>query len=167
MAKTNNDAVTREELFELGYKWFSQQVESSKDHFPQLFDEVDLSDYLTLHALNSSLKLHESKVYLKDIAKELDLPMKRISPRVQKMQDRGLVTWKHDSKGTFITISDEGQSSMEKQQDKLADFIEKCVSRYGYDKLVTLVQHRSEFNDIMHSVLTELREEKSAKGSET
>ncbi len=148
--------VSRDNLINVGFEWFRQQFRSSKDVFPKIFTEVPLNHYLALHYLEQRLSESGSKVYLKDVAKELGQPIQKISPMVQGMQDLGLVTWKHDRSGTFITISEDGKLAMERQQDILSSFIEKCISIYGYEKLVTLVQYRNEFNDTMEKVLADL-----------
>ena len=149
----SKNEVTRQQLIDLGFEWFKLQLKSGKDVFPHLFKEVSINDYLTLHLLSEHLLVNESKVYLKEIAEQMDLPMKKVSPMVQLMQDRGLVTWKHDRQGTYITISEDGKTAMEKQQNYLTDFIEKCASRYGYEKLLTLIKYRNEFNEIMEKVI--------------
>ena len=147
--------VSREELTRVGLEWLEQNYIASRDFFPKIFTEVSLNDYLTLSHLTEKLNLHEDRVYLKDISQKLGLPMTDVSPRVQRLTDRGLVNWKHDKNNTYITITDIGITAMKKQQERLVDFIEASVVNFGYERFVELAKLRGALNDTMEDIVTE------------
>jgi len=149
------EMTRREEITKAGLKWLGQQYESGRDHFPKIFNIISRDDYILLMILIKRLKLHEAKVYLKDISEELLLPMKELSPRVQRLADMGHVIWKHDRAGTFICLTDSGMEAMAKQEERLIDFIEATVKEYGLEKFETLNEYRGELNRTMEKILSE------------
>lgn len=150
-----NNQIDRQSLVDAGNEWLKLQLKTGQEHLGKIFTEVSTNSYVTLLLLNSKLGLHESRVYLKEIAEELDTPMEEVSPRIGRLQDKGLVIWKHDENGTYITISQTGIELMQRQQEKLTDFMEEVVVNYGYDKFNKLIEYRMELNDLIDSLLDE------------
>ena len=81
--------------------------------------------------------------------------MTDVSPRVQRLTDRGLVNWKHDKNNTYITITDIGITAMKKQQERLVDFIEASVVNFGYERFVELAKLRGALNDTMEDIVAD------------
>ncbi len=150
------EITTREELTKAGIEWLEQQVESGREHFPKVFTIISMNDYNLLGMMSTRLNLKESKVYLKDIAELFGLPMKDISPRIQRLQDMGHVSWKHDKTGTYITITESGLKSMDAQKERLIDFIEASVKEYGLEKFKTLIEYRGELNRTMEKIVAQM-----------
>lgn len=150
------DHVTREQLTKTGMMWLKLQFATSQDQFDMLFSEMSSMDYITLTMLSDKLGLSDSRVYLKDIASELNMPMNQVSGRVNKMQERGLVYWKHDEGGTYITISEIGVNAMTKQRDRLIRFLEMTIDRVGYEQFAHIVELRMQLNRVMDQVVEEL-----------
>lgn len=147
--------ITREQLADRGNEWMHQQFVTGQQHFKKIFSEVSTQDYLTLLLLNSNHGLNESKVYLKEIASDQELPMSDVSKMVQNLQERGFVYWNHDAQGSFITFSERGADAMKLQQEKVTDLMMKAVEAYGYDKFCQLLLMRHEFNEILEKILSE------------
>jgi len=149
---------TKDQLIDAGNKWLKLQFVTGRQQFKEVFTEVSANDYLTLSTLSRRMGLKESKLYLKDISKEMEMPMSQVSPRVKKLQERGLVYWKHDEDGTYITLSEIGEEAIKTQQEKLIDFINKTISIYGYEKFITLIEYREAFNDTIDQVIESYKE---------
>ncbi len=145
--------ITKEQLVAAGNEWLKLQFVTGQEHFGRVFTEVSTNEYLTLLLLVRKLGLHESKVYLREICEELDTPMQKVSPRAQRLQDRGLVYWEHDEQGTYIRISERGVEAMEKQQEILTDFIAKAIEKYGYEDFNRLIEMRQKLNSVMEDIL--------------
>ncbi len=104
-----------------------------------LFREMSIADYLILSNLARRMKIHEpeAKVYLSEISKELELPISRVSRMVQNLQNKGYVYWEHDSKGTYIYLSEIGHNVMKGQQELLATFFGNVIEQMGQDAFVS------------------------------
>ncbi len=151
--------ITREQLIKMGNDWMKMQFVTGEEHFVKLFSEISLYDYIALLLLQSRMGLGEDRIYLKEICEELDLPMSQVSKRVQRMQNRGFVYWTHDATdrpGTFITLSETGRDALSKQEEKIANFFEKAITKYGAEDFIKLMELRLRFNDTMDEILGEM-----------
>jgi len=148
-----NTDVTNEMITEAGNEWLRLQYLTNRDHLDNVFTEVSKETYLTLLLLSRKLGLHESKVYLKEISEEMDLPMRVVSTRVQKLQDKGLIYWEHDEGGTYITFSETGLAAVTKQQALLTDMMEKVITRYGYHEFIAFLNQRKALYEVMENVI--------------
>lgn len=154
------EEITREQLAELGNQWMKMQFITREQHFARLFTEMPIFYYMTMVSLQNRLGMGKEKerLYLRQICEEMDLPITRVSKMVQGMQDKGYVYWNHDDSGrpgTYITISETGHEVMEKQQAKIADFFERAIRKYGYDRFEDLLRMRGDFNAVMDGILAE------------
>lgn len=145
--------VSREQLTQAGNEWLKLQFITGAEHFKKIFSEVSTLDYLTLLLLRKDHGIHESKAYLKDIAESQDMPMNKVSKRVQKLQDAGYVDWKHDEGGTYITISKRGEDAMKLQEEKVADFMSKTIEVYGYEEFIAMIEMRKKLHVVMDNIL--------------
>ena len=150
--------ITREQLIEMGNDWLKMQFVTGEEHLSKLFSEISTYDYIALLLLQRRMGLGDDRIYLKEISEELDMPMARVSKIVQRMQNRGFVYWTHDSSdrpGTFITLSESGRKALKEQEEKIAVFFEKAITKYGAENFVELMDLRKRFNDTMEEVLDE------------
>ncbi len=150
--------ITREQLIEMGNDWLRMQFVTGDEHFAKLFSEMATYDYIALLLLQRRMGLGDDRIYLKEICEELDMQMAQVSKIVQRMQNRGFVYWTHDASdrpGTFITLSESGRDTLERQEERIAVFFEKAITKYGADDFIKLMDLRKRFNDTMEEVLEE------------
>ena len=97
----------------------------------------------------------DGKVYLKEIAEEVELPMNEVSADIKGLRDSGYVKWTHDGageNGTYVVMTDNGNEMLEENRKKLADFYKKVIEEYGYDKLIALVDSMKELETTMRRI---------------
>lgn len=73
-----------------------------------LYRDISMSEYIALKHISE----HKGeKLYLKEIADELEITVQKASKGVRRLRDRGLITWEHDgngSDGTYVAITETG-----------------------------------------------------------
>jgi DNA-binding MarR family transcriptional regulator len=119
-----------------------------------LFKDISLLDYNAMQSiLRYNRKKEESeKIYLRELAEELKIPISRASQMISGLQDKGMVKWKHDGKGekgTYIIITDKGQEVVENQQNILMDFYGSVIERYGEDDFAEMLEMVSRLENVM------------------
>lgn len=149
-----NDSISKKQLAEIGNEWMHLQFVTGQEYFSKIFSEVSSTDYLTLLLLNRKHGLSDGSVYLKEIAADQEVPMSKVSQRVQKLQEKGLVYWDHDEEGTYITISESGEAAMMRQQEKVTELMSRTVEQFGYDRFRELITMRHELNGVIGRILS-------------
>ncbi len=129
----------------------------SREHINSLFTEISPLEYTTITALCRRLGLHkqDEKVYLAEIAEEMDVPIQQVSQMVQSLSNRGLVYWKHDGrgeKGTYITLSEIGKESYEKQRDLLIARYSAVMDELGEKRFREILNALRELETVMNKV---------------
>ena len=102
----------------------------------------------------------ETKIYLKEICAELNLPMTRVSKMVQNLQNKGYVYWQHDedgSEGTYIYLSENGAEKMRLQQKILEEYFSRIVDRIGYEKVSQVLDMMERLENVMEEEAENLR----------
>lgn len=130
-------------------KYLLEKIDMKK-----LFHNISILDY---NAMRAILKYNEGKddvgrIYLRELAEELKLPISRVSYMIESLQESGMVRWKHDGKGeqgTYIEITDRGAEIVQNQQEILKQFYGRVITRYGSDKFVQMLEMFTELENIM------------------
>lgn len=82
---------------------FSPEQADKLFHSPalrHLFQENASDEYALIWLLSKHTKdTGSEKIYLKDIVRELNLPMPKVSAIARSLQNKGLVRWTHDGNG--------------------------------------------------------------------
>lgn len=122
----------------------------------QITHSLKRGEYLMLIFIHHTAQEREDgKVYLKEIAEEVELPMNEVSADIKGLRDSGYVKWTHDGageNGTYVVMTDNGNEMLEENRKKLADFYKKVIEEYGYDKLIALVDSMKELETTMHRI---------------
>ena len=116
----------------------------------RFFGEMSVMDYTAVWIM--SKKHGEKKVYLTDIAAELNMPLATVTKLAKSLTAKGLVTWTHDGNGedgTYLQITERGTNIAAKQQQKLKDFYETVIEKFGRDNFVEWLTATSELTDVM------------------
>ena len=92
---------------------FSPEQADKLFHSPalrHLFQENASDEYALIWLLSKHTKdTGSEKIYLKDIVRELNLPMPKVSAIARSLQNKGLVRWTHDGngeEGPYILLTD-------------------------------------------------------------
>lgn len=133
-----------------------------KVNVKKLFSGISVLDY---NAMQAILRFNEKKenvsdrIYLRELSEELKIPISKVSQMIGRLQENGMVRWKHEGKGeqgTYIEITDRGVETVRKQQDILKNFYGTVVTRYGVDKFVQMLDMVTELEDIMTDELEKI-----------
>lgn len=133
-----------------------------KVNVKKLFSGISVLDY---NAMQAILRFNEKKenvsdrIYLRELSEELKIPISKVSQMIGRLQENGMVRWKHEGKGeqgTYIEITDRGVKAVRKQQDILKSFYGTVVTRYGVDKFVQMLDMVTELEDIMTDELEKI-----------
>ena len=82
-------------------------------------DEYALIWLLSKHMKDSGIE----KIYLKDMVREMNLPLPKVTAIARSLQNKGLVTWTHDGngeEGTYIMLTELAVSSVQTRRQALA-----------------------------------------------
>ncbi len=147
------------DLLELGDRMIRLRYSMDSNHLSTIFRDISVSDYLILSTLTRRMGIHEAKVYLSDISREMEQPMTRVSQIVQNLQNKGFVYWNHDSQGTFIYLSETGRNAMKQQQTRLREFMGDVIEAMGQDAFVALLDQMQELETVMETEAAKLTED--------
>ena len=132
----------------LAYDLTYQRYLLNKDKANYLFNDLSVGDYLVLH----TVLCFEDKAYLEKLGEKLNLSISKMSNVATNLKNRGLVIWSHDgdgSEGTYLTVTETGLKLMDKQEDKLKNYYERVINRFGLKNTVDLIGKMTALETIM------------------
>ena len=132
----------------LAYDLTYQRYLLNKDKDNYLFNDLSVGDYVVLHTVLG----FEDKAYLEKIGEKLNLSISNMSNVATNLKNRGLITWSHDgdgSEGTYLTVTETGLKLMDKQEDKLKNYYERVINRFGLKNTVDLIGKMTALETIM------------------
>ena len=132
----------------LAYDLTYQRYLLNKDKANYLFNDLSVGDYVVLH----TVLCFEDKAYLEKIGEKLNLSISKMSNVATNLKNRGLITWSHDgdgSEGTYLTVTETGLKLMDKQEDKLKNYYERVINRFGLKNTVDLIGKMTALETIM------------------
>ena len=135
---------------------FSPEQEDKLFHSPalrHLFQENASDEYALIWLLSKHTKdTGSEKIYLKDIVRELNLPMPKVSAIARSLQNKGLVRWTHDGngeEGTYILLTDTAVTSVQAHRQTLRAYHQRVVAAYGEEKFLHLLGEIAQLEEIM------------------
>ena len=132
----------------LAYDLTYQRYLLNKDKANYLFNDLSVGDYVVLH----TVLCFEDKAYLEKLGEKLNLSISKMSNVATNLKNRGLVIWSHDgdgSEGTYLTVTETGLKLMDKQEDKLKNYYERVINRFGLKNTVELIGKMTALETIM------------------
>ena len=132
----------------LAYDLTYQRYLLNKDKANYLFNDLSVGDYVVLH----TVLCFEDKAYLEKLGEKLNLSISKMSNVATNLKNRGLVIWSHDgdgSEGTYLTVTEIGLKLMDKQEDKLKNYYERVINRFGLKNTVDLIGKMTALETIM------------------
>ena len=135
---------------------FSPEQADKLFHSPalrHLFQENASDEYALIWLLSKHTKdTGSEKIYLKDIVRELNLPMPKVSAIARSLQNKGLVRWTHDGngeEGTYILLTDTAVTSVQAHRQTLRAYHQRVVAAYGEEKFLHLLGEIAQLEEIM------------------
>ncbi len=159
MEETRNE----KDLLELGDRMIRLRYSMDSNPMNTIFQDIAVADYLILSNLSRRMGIHEAKVYLSDISKELEQPITRVSRLVQNLQNKGFVYWNHDSRGTYIYLSETGRTAMKKQQAILRELMGNVIETMGKEVFVALLDQMNELEAVIEKEASKLTGERAGE----
>lgn len=132
----------------LAYDLTYQRYLLNKDKANYLFNDLSVGDYVVLH----TVLCFEDKAYLEKLGEKLNLSISKMSNVATNLKNRGLIIWSHDgdgSEGTYLTVTETGLKLMNKQEDKLKNYYERVINRFGLKNTVDLIGKMTALETIM------------------
>ena len=132
----------------LAYDLTYQRYLLNNDKANYLFNDLSVGDYVVLHTVLG----FEDKAYLEKIGEKLNLSISKMSNVATNLKNRGLVIWSHDgdgSEGTYLTVTETGLKLMDKQEEKLKNYYERVINRFGLKNTVDLIGKMTALETIM------------------
>lgn len=132
----------------LAYDLTYQRYLLNKDKANYLFNDLSVGDYVVLHTVLG----FEDKAYLEKLGEKLNLSISKMSNVATNLKNRGLITWSHDgdgSEGTYLTVTETGLKLMDKQEEKLKNYYERVINRFGLKNTVDLIGKMTALETIM------------------
>lgn len=136
----------------------------NNDKIRSFFQKLSIPEYLAMHMIQESEQtdhIYAGRTYLKDIADQMQRPMRQTSRMVKALQERGLVAWSHDgdgSEGTYVTITESGRRMLEEEEAALKKYYGKVITSYGRDNLIQLLQLMKQLETVMGREFEEMEE---------
>ncbi len=89
-----------------------------------LFKSLRRADYIPLYAIrrHAGERGRPGRAYLADLAKHLNMPLPALSRTMERLQDKGLVTWKTDRNAgaTYVKLTSKAVELMEDEHRRLS-----------------------------------------------
>lgn len=131
----------------------------------KIFRKMSTGNYVTVEIIERLIEKEYGKehpedtsnrIYLKDLAVKLKMPMPKVSEIVRDLNDRGMVIWTHDGKGsdgTYITLTESGICAAREQQMILNEFYGRVIQQYGKEKFINLLEMMADLDQVLETEL--------------
>lgn len=135
------------------------QIEKLKNE--KLFVKLNQSEYMAMEALREALDRREGDgaIYLYEIAENLNLPMPTVSKIVQRLNEKGLISWELDietRKNTYIKMTENGNQLLEEQKTLLHEFYHNVIGKLGEEYSEKFVSMLAHVNEIMKTEMANI-----------
>lgn len=111
-------------------------------------DEYALIWLLSKHTQDTG----SEKIYLKDMVRELNLPLPKVTAIARSLQGKGLVRWTHDGNGedgTYILLTDTALTSVQTHRQTLRKYHQRVVSAFGEERFLHLLSEIAQLEEIL------------------
>lgn len=145
------------EISKLAYELTLQTHLLNRDRNQSLFTQLSIPEYILLYGVSQAAS-EQGRAYLKDLSRQLELPMPRLSGMAGRLKERGFVQWSHDGKGndgTFLVITDSGRQAMARQEARLTEYYTRVIAKFGRENLISLLRQMKALEKIMDEAFTD------------
>ena len=164
------DNTEKTDVVKLSNELTYQRHLFNREYRRDFFMKMSIPEYIALQYIDMEEKsnIYSGRTYLKDLSDILQMTMREVSKMVEKLQDSGYVVWSHDgngSEGTYVTITEGGQSMLKNQEDTLKTYYGKVFEKFGRDNLIQLLQLMKQLETVMSSEMEKLEGDKNDDGT--
>ena len=127
----------------------------------KLFQTMDSADFMLMLILARHSQADQKKIYMKDLAEEIKLPLRRVSDIARTLASQERVSWKFDGngdEGTYLEITESGLDVTKKQKESLETFYQKVIDKFGQDRFIQMMKDISDLEEIMNDMVGEMEE---------
>ena len=165
------DNTDKTDVVKLSNELTYQRHLFNREYRRDFFMKMSIPEYIALQYIDMEEKsnIYSGRTYLKDLSDKLQMTMRQVSKMVEKLQDAGYVVWSHDgngSEGTYVTITESGQSMLKNQEDTLKTYYGKVFEKFGRDNLIQLLQLMKQLETVMSSEMEKLEGDKNDDGTD-
>lgn len=123
-------------------RWYpEEEFFLKKINLDKVFSLLDKSEYMLIYYIRHMEERNEKseRVYLADLASEMNLTIPEVSKIVQRLQDREHIYWKTDvTKGrTYVQLTESAKRLMEDQKKKLTEYYARIKEEIPEEDLKT------------------------------
>ena len=119
----------------------------------RLFQENASDEYALIWLLSKHTQDSGSeKIYLKDMVKELNLPLPKVTAIARSLQSKGLVRWTHDGngeEGTYILLTETALTSVQARRQTLRRYHQQVVAAFGEERFLHLLGEIAQLEEIL------------------
>lgn len=111
-------------------------------------DEYALIWLLSKHTQDTG----SEKIYLKDMVRELNLPLPKVTAIARSLQSKGLVRWTHDGNGedgTYILLTETALTSVQARRQTLRRYHQQVVAAFGEERFLHLLGEIAQLEEIL------------------
>ena len=117
----------------------------------KVFRYLERADFMLLIYIERLCENSEDgRVYLKDLAKEMDVTMSVLSKMITSMQDKGYVSWKtsETKSGTYVQLTNRAKNKIKQERDYMRELFSKIRRAIPADELETTMATVSKISEI-------------------
>ncbi len=117
----------------------------------KVFRYLERADFMLLIYIERLCENSEDgRVYLKELAKELDVTMSVLSKMITSMQDKGYVSWKtsETKSGTYVQLTNRARNKIKQERDYMRELFTKIRRAIPEDELETTMTTVSKISEI-------------------
>ena len=116
-----------------------------------VFRYLERADFMLLIYIERLCEESEDgRVYLKDLAKEMNVTMSVLSKMITSMQDKGYVSWKtsETKSGTYVQLTNRAKNKIKQERDYMRELFTKIRRAIPADELEVTMATVSKISDI-------------------
>lgn len=117
----------------------------------KVFRYLERADFMLLIYIERLCENSEDgRVYLKELAKEMDVTMSVLSKMITSMQDKGYVSWKtsETKSGTYVQLTSRAKNKIKQERDYMRELFTKIRRAIPEDELETTMTTVSKISEI-------------------
>ncbi|UWO23743.1 hypothetical protein [Marvinbryantia formatexigens] len=138
---------------------FSGQVveKSSYDGMRETLHKMLSSDELLIWTITKRLGLQrtDKRMYLEEFSEKMNLPLRKSSMLVKRLQDADYVDWKYDGlgeEGTYVEFTGKWWEAVENQKRGMEKVYGGTVEKFGKDRFLQLLSEIEDFNETVKEI---------------
>ncbi len=120
------------------------------------FRELNIPEYIAMHIIEETITSScKDRVYLRDVAERMELPLAKVSSIARKLHDKGLIIWEHEGdgdNGTYVRTTEAGKELITCQDKKLREYYTKVIAEYGEDEIKQLLLMMKRLEQVIRSL---------------